>query len=137
MIAFHVPGVPQPQGSKRVVRGRLIDANARTLKPWRASVAAYAAEAMRRDGVQTATGPCAVTIHATFGRPKAHYRTNGELKDWAPSLVVTKPDIDKVVRACLDALTDAGVWRDDAQVARLSARKCYGTPGLHVEVVAL
>lgn len=36
----------------------------------------------------------------------------------------------------LDALTEAGVVTDDAQVVRLSARKVYGPPGAAVRVLA-
>ena len=135
ILSIAVPGTPIPQGSKRVVRGHLIDANAKTLRPWRASIAAAAADAMNAGGHDTVTVPVSVTIYATFPRPKAHYRSNGELKPNAPNRHATRPDIDKVARAVLDALTDAGVWRDDAQVAGLMVRKAYGhRPGLVVEV---
>jgi crossover junction endodeoxyribonuclease RusA len=49
---------------------------------------------------------------------------------------VVRPDLDKLVRAVLDALSEAGVWRDDAQVVSVVARKAYGSaPGLTVEIV--
>ena len=42
------------------------------------------------------------------------------------------PDIDKLIRAILDGLTDAQVWHDDGQVVWLQAAKRYiGTTGLH------
>ena len=37
----------------------------------------------------------------------------------------TKPDLSKLVRATEDALTDAGVWEDDARVVELTAAKAY------------
>ena len=38
-----------------------------------------------------------------------------------------KPDIDKQVRFCLDAITNANnVWMDDSQVVELVASKKYG-----------
>jgi Holliday junction resolvase RusA-like endonuclease len=46
------------------------------------------------------------------------------------------PDLDKLVRGVLDALT-AIAYRDDAQVTRLTASKAYGdTPGVSVSVGA-
>jgi Holliday junction resolvase RusA-like endonuclease len=45
------------------------------------------------------------------------------------------PDLDKLVRAVLDALT-AVAYRDDGQVTRITATKEYGTPGLSVSVGA-
>ena len=46
-----------------------------------------------------------------------------------------KPDLDKLIRAMNDSLTDARVWGDDGQVTTISARKIYGpTPGAQVSV---
>jgi Holliday junction resolvase RusA-like endonuclease len=40
------------------------------------------------------------------------------------------PDIDKLTRCVLDAITDSGVWWiDDGQVAALTASKNYCNPG--------
>ena len=47
---------------------------------------------------------------------------------------ITKPDVDKLARACLDGMTDAGVFRDDSQVTTLTARKRYTTEAPHVRV---
>ena len=41
---------------------------------------------------------------------------------------VTKPDLDKLLRSVLDALTGI-VWVDDSQVVIISARKDFGQPG--------
>ncbi len=38
---------------------------------------------------------------------------------------VTKPDVDKLCRAILDAGTTAQIWKDDSQVYRLTASKRY------------
>ena len=44
-----------------------------------------------------------------------------------------RPDLNKLSRACLDALTGI-VWRDDSQVVRLEAEKEYGVPGVVIWV---
>ena len=34
-------------------------------------------------------------------------------------------DVDKLARLVLDAITDAGLWRDDSQCVRLTTSKVY------------
>ena len=127
-VTFFVAGVPVPQGSKTgyVVKGRavLADANGKKLKPWRNEVARIA-RASWADRAQMA-GPVRVEVIFVFARPKTVRRER-------PSV---KPDLDKTVRAILDSLTAAGIWRDDAQVTDLSAQKVYGAaPGAHVTII--
>ena len=98
------------------------------VKPWRQDVAAAAIEAAAEAGWVTPAGPLEVEITFYLPRPRYHYRTGkhaGEIKDTAPDLVDKKPDLDKLIRATLDALTTAGVIHDDAQIARLTATKIY------------
>jgi len=49
---------------------------------------------------------------------------------------VKKPDLDKLQRAVFDAISSAGVWRDDSQVVSVVASKRLAeigqTPGLHL-----
>lgn len=136
-ITFHVPGVPIPQGSKVANRfgGGVRDANAAKLKPWRATVTAAALEA--RGDMPTMLGPVALDVEFSFPRPKSHYRTGrnaDQLRDDAPWLHTTKPDIDKLMRALCDAITDARIWRDDSQVALLTrvVKRYSPTPGMTV-----
>lgn len=129
-LAFFVEGHPVPQGSKRIVgvggRPRLIDTNANHLKPWRAKVTAVAVEALAgRDPIPRDV-PVRVVLEFLMPRPKSVRRV------WP----TVPPDIDKTIRAILDALTDAGVWGDDSQVVSLSAVKRYADdmPGVNVRV---
>lgn len=120
-MSVFVAGTPAPQGSKRVFNGHVVDVNPRALKEWRELVAHEA----QRYGVQRIeTEPVQITLDFYFSRPKAHFRANGQIKDSAPHYPATRPDIDKLARAVLDALTGVA-FRDDAQVARLDVRKRY------------
>lgn len=133
---MRVAGQPVSQGSKRFLgNGRMVESNAATLRPWRADVKAAAVAARGETGRMG--GPVAVRLAFTFARPAKHHvarRKDRPLRDDAPRLVAIAPDIDKVARAVLDALTDAGWWHDDAQVSMLEVRKVYGEePGVHAQ----
>lgn len=139
MIAFTVAGLPVPQGSKSVNRatGFMYEAN-KQLMPWRQEVIAQAHRA--RGDQPTILGPVQVTMTFTFPRPKGHFGTGrnaGVLKPGAPDAHASKPDLDKCTRAVLDAVTIAGVWRDDAQACHLQCRKAYGAqPGVEVHILS-
>lgn len=132
-VSFTVPGIPAPQGSKSPYGG---ESNPNT-KPWRATVTWHAQQARNGHGVITA--PVGLSAVFTFPRPKSHYRTGkwaAELRPDAPKFKASKPDIDKLLRALCDGITDSGLWRDDAQVATVVATKTYmGDPGVFVEIV--
>lgn len=128
---FVVHGDPAPQGSKRHIGGgRLIEAS-KKLPAWR--------EAIVLAAVQASPGhvtPGPVTVHAEFRfhRPKSHYgvgRNLGQVKASAPSHPCTRatPDIDKLLRGVLDAITIAGLIGDDSQVVRAIPAKVYVAPG--------
>lgn len=138
---FFVPGIPAPQGSKfaaiRGDRAYVVDANVKKLKAWRWLVTSNARELVEPGGEHL---PAAVLLVFTLPRPKYHYGTGrnaGTLKERYESAGMDKkPDIDKLARAVLDGLTDAGnVFRDDSQVTKLVAIKTYGeTPGCFIEI---
>lgn len=133
-LRFRVNAVPAPQGSKKHVgRGRLIEVS-KKVGPWRDAVKAAAKAQMTAESSQTIGEAVEVTIIFYLVRPKAHFTSRGVLKPSAPTYVINRPDIDKLVRSTLDALTDAGVFTDDSRVVRLSATKLYGAPGAEVTV---
>ena len=129
-IRFFVPGTPVPQGSMRHVgHGRVVHSNAAALLPWRDSVRAAAAAAM--GGRELWIGPVSMLLRFEFPRPKSHLGTGrnaGALRAGAPWFHMQTPDIDKLQRAVLDALTGV-VWRDDSQVFRVTATKAWTIAG--------
>ena len=70
-------------------------------------------------------------------RPKGHFGTGANdhrIKPSAPALPGVKPDVDKLLRAVSDGLTQAkNVYADDALIVDSIGRKRYGNP--RVEIV--
>ena len=121
-ITFTIPLAAKPQGSKKayVIRGKavLVEAS-KDLKTLRAEFSnqitaqAYADKWVRIDR----PNPALVTILFTFVRP-------GSVKREHMTVV---PDLDKLTRFVLDAITQAdGVWEDDSQATAIHAYKTYG-----------
>jgi len=125
-IDITVVGTPVAQGSKKAfVRGKravVVDTNSVPLDQYRSDIRNEAQKEM--EGQPLATDWVNVTLDFIIARPKSHYTTKGALTKGAPTFP-SRPDIDKAVRACLDALTDV-VYVDDGQVTGISARKRYG-----------
>ena len=133
MIEFVVYGQPAPGGSKRgfynhrARRVIITDDSARS-RPWKAQVSDAAADAMA--GRELEQGPVAITIRFYLPRPKGHYGTGangGRVRPSAPTWPAVKPDVDKLSRTVLDAMTGI-VYRDDAQVVVKTVEKHYGQP---------
>lgn len=141
-LSFTVLGTPAPQGSKRHVGNGIMVESSKLVRPWRDTIAWTAHEALA--GAQPLAGPVNVNVTFLLPRPKSHYRTgkhDAELRTDAPVWSPKKPDLDKLLRALLDALTTAQVWGDDSQVASVHARKVYAPhgqlPGAHIVVQPL
>ena len=141
-VAFTVPGVAAPGGSKKAFRhaktGKIVVTDdAKNNKGWRAKVSLFGSQAMAgRDPLE---GPLDVTWVFLVRRPRGHFGTGrnfDRLKPGAPRHPTTKPDVTKLVRAAEDALTGV-VWADDAQIVRQRAEKRYGNPGLVVTVTPI
>ena len=150
MIAFTVRGLPAPQGSKRLLplrarrggRPIMVESSKRVPK-WRAAVAAAAQAAidlLPADEQRRVVDAVAVTLDFCMPRPKAHFGTGRNaslLRAGAPVEPIGKPDLDKLTRAVLDALTGVA-WVDDAQVTDLVVAKRFAPRpdqvGVHVRV---
>lgn len=127
-IEIIVYGIPGPQGSKRFVgtsksgRGLMVESSAK-VKPWREAVKWAAREAMAQAGVTAPfDGPLRVRMTFTLPKPKSAPKTRATFPD-------RKPDGSKLQRSTEDALTDAGVWADDARVVEWIGAKRYPGEG--------
>lgn len=142
VLSVHVAGTPKPQGSKRAfVVPAKGDRKARAVvvdtdkgrgpqKDWRGSVTVavqrelQASEDLAPDGWQPLVGPLAVRLVFALPRPASAPKTR---RVWPSGRV---GDVDKLARSVLDSMTDAGVWRDDAQVVDLHVVKDYPGPAV-------
>jgi Holliday junction resolvase RusA-like endonuclease len=123
ILEFDVIGLPSPQGSKRAFvrngRANLVEVAGAALKDWRTSVTARAVEAARDVDWVILEGPVAVEVLFRLPRPKSRPHDV-----WH----AVRPDVDKLARAVLDAVSSARLWVDDCQVSDLRAWKRYDTP---------
>jgi Holliday junction resolvase RusA-like endonuclease len=125
-ISF-VAGTPRPQGSKKafVIRGKavLVDASEGNYE-WRRIVTQELAndpDLVRYKG--------AVNVSLAFYMEKA--------KSNKTNLMTQKPDIDKLARSVLDAMTNAELIEDDSKVVYLNITKTWAenqNPGVLIHV---
>lgn len=126
IISFQVHGLPVPQGSTRayVVNGKpIITTTAKGLALWRRLVADVAQGHAPKEPWD---GPVGIEVHFGLPKPKSAPK---RVRVWPDK----RPDLDKLTRAVLDALSYV-VFADDSQVVELRATKDYGVPGVVVEV---
>jgi len=126
VISFQVHGLPIPQGSTRawVVNGKpIITSSAKGLTTWRRLVADVAQNYAPKEPWE---GPVGIELHFGIPKPKSAPKRRRVWPD-------KRPDLDKLTRAVLDALTYV-VFADDSQVVEIQASKDYGAPGVVVEV---
>jgi Holliday junction resolvase RusA-like endonuclease len=109
--------------------GRFIDQKDARIRVWRRLIFT----GLQTSGWQPIEhGPVRCTLDFILPRPKEHYRTGqfaNLLRKAAPLWHRSKPDLDKLTRAVLDALTKSHAIGDDAQISMLIASKRYTTGG--------
>ena len=99
-------------------------------KSWRSTVADAARPFFTDDDGEIRPLDGAIQVEITFyrRRPKGHFgsgrQTKHIVRDSADAMPITKPDVDKLSRAILDALKGVA-WHDDAQVTDKVVRKRY------------
>lgn len=132
VLVIEVRDTPQPQGSKRGFPVRRKDGrvgvnmasdNDANLTTWREAVKEAARKAMTAGEWKELQFPITelpVGMQVTFtkNKPKSAPKRR---RTWP----ITKPDLDKLKRAVGDALTAAGVYKDDAQVVTSIEHKDY------------
>lgn len=137
MSDFHLfsPGEPIPQGSTRAFmhNGKpKVTNQTPKLRKYRKELV----KALKDAGVPWYEGAIGVKLVFYLDRPKSHYGTGKNasvVKEKAPFHHVTKPDVDKLTRAVLDALTGTCI-KDDSQVVSIVCHKRYGAAGTQITI---
>lgn len=135
-LEITVYGKPRPQGSKRPVRHPhtdkivLIDSSNKDggLEAWRISIRMQAIAALNRARVRGRLPYACMTTIFMLPRPKSQAHL-----EW-PSI---KPDLDKLVRACFDALTGVVYEDDDDVIVQRSMKIFSQTPGVKIVVTPM
>lgn len=133
-ISFTVHGKAVAKGSMRAFQPKgmtrpVLTSTAKGLKAWESDIRGELQSAMKLNHPDIVRAlfdaPIAVGLKFHMPKPKKpknkHYPT-------------TKPDIDKLARAAVDALSSV-IFRDDAQVVALQVRKVFAAAGAKVEIV--
>jgi len=141
VITIIVYGAPAPQGSKKfvgMVNGHgMMTESSKKVKPWRQDVKAAALAV--RAGAEPIDGPVMVRMVFTVPKPASAPKRK---RTWP----CKKPDVSKLARSTEDALTDAGIWKDDARVveyARLAKvfpgedPESLEAPGVRITIVEM
>lgn len=138
-LSVFISGKPIPQGNLTgfVAGGKVVLRHSdNRLIAWRG----YAAGILAQHAPSPLTHrPIAVQAVYYIPRPKSHYKSDGSLRTTAPEHCTSRPDLDKYLRALLDAIQISGIIKDDSQVCALAAVKIYSDDkeGVEVEIEPL
>jgi len=128
-VSLSVTGNPASQGSHAIMYGRIVQVNSSKHKAWRKAIVQEAIATLPDDW-QPIDEPCELIVNFYLAKPKTVDR----------QLPSVSPDLDKLIRAVGDSLTDSGVVTDDSRIVRISARKLYAEgiePGATIQVKTL
>lgn len=124
-LDFFVAGIPKAQPRvKAFVRGGHAGVyTPDSAESWK--------QAVRREAVANApelimAHRICISLDFFMPRPKAHLKRDGSPKSKSPVWHCKKPDLDNLIKAVIDAITDTQrVWLDDSQICQISATKSY------------
>lgn len=132
-LVITVYGKPATQGSKRarpIFKGRgedkvftgkvaQVEENKEKHKAWRIAVKEAALAVV--DGLpRIEDAPVHINVVFCFDKPKSAPKRR---RTWP--ITRSSGDVDKLQRATFDALTDAGVFKDDSQIVQVRADKVF------------
>ena len=132
MICLTIPGQPIAQPRYKVSRktGRLFiaklsDGSPHPIHNWKAEIVSAARRVKINEPMD---GPIQMCVFFHIKRPDSHLKKNGGLRKSKHHAHIQKPDLDNLVKAVKDAISDSGnIWHDDCQVVKTHAEKLWTT----------
>jgi Holliday junction resolvase RusA-like endonuclease len=124
-VAFDVLGIPkaQPRAKAFARGGHAAVYNPATAEGWKGCIALAAREHLPRVPLD-----CPIRLGLTVFFPRPKYMLARKYPGGA-ILHTAKPDSDNTKKAVMDALTQIGMWRDDALVCSWFGDKYYAARG--------
>jgi crossover junction endodeoxyribonuclease RusA len=131
---FTVKGIPAPQGSLKAIVNQHTGKATSVASPtsnyirYRADIRERAQNHQRSEPILQ--GAVHLTLIFAFPRPEGHWlpansrRVDPVLRPGAPKHKANKPDLDKLCRSVMDALTGI-CYRDDEQVGGITTAKVW------------
>ena len=111
---IRVDGIPAPQARPRLF---VAGGHARAYSPKTNWFSLVYAKALENRPKAPMDGPIGIACRFIFPRPKSVKKD----EIWKYS----RPDIDNLIKACMDALGEARWFIDDGRISSLSILKCY------------
>lgn len=133
-IQFTVHGAAVPKGSMKAFIPKgwnrpVLTSTSKGLKAWESDIRKQLQAVMAETPPATVAAlfdaPIAIGIRFHIVRPKSKKHAK---------YPVTRPDVDKLARAAIDALSTV-LFRDDSQVVALQVRKVYAEDGAKAEFI--
>ena len=134
-LILTIPGVPRGKG-----RPRFVKATGRAYTP--ADTLSYEGvirheAALEMRGEPPIDGPLSIAVTAVLPIPASWSRKKREAAIAGALWPTGRPDADNYLKAACDALNSI-VYRDDSQLVRMEASKCYGvSPRLSITVTGM
>lgn len=127
-IGFWVKGIPKAQPRPKATRrgNRILIYTPDSADEWKRAVRKEVA--FWASANTPVDWPCEIELEFYMPRIQSHFRSEKKqlkLKDNAPSVHASKPDVDNLAKAVIDALVNAKVIKDDNLVWRLDVSKIY------------
>jgi len=138
-LCIELLGEAVPQGRPRIttINGYPRAYDPEASRTYKATLALLASQAMREQKLEITTDAVKLTVVVLHAIPKSMSKKkriqaiDGSLRP------TTKPDLDNIVKAVMDAFK-AVVWRDDSQVVDIRALKFYAdAPLIRIVVEAV
>lgn len=123
MATITVCGIPKAQPRPRL--GKYGAYNPQTAKAWKAKVALAAIPYRPKHPIAGAVG-----LRVVFDMPRPK-RLMRRADPAGPVPHVAKPDVDNLLKAIMDCMTEIGMWIDDTQVIDCTIVKQYHAKGGH------